>query len=387
MGDKYRILLIAAAGDDVIVPVVERYVRKHDLPWTLEAMENRPAQLPDLSRLHADAILGFVSFDLPEWWRVSPVPYLHWGNVTPAAHINYIRDDEAVGRFAAGHFHEEGIRQVATVKPWYPEVRHVRFSAFLGQAKNLGLETFRYYPPEDLTPSEADLHLMAWLRNAPHPLGVFLHQDRDALHFLRLCRRHGIKVPGHVAILGCDNLPACEISVPRLSSVSFPSQSVAATMTMELHRLLCGAPVRARRVLVAPSHVQTRQSTHLRSCGDKIINALRRRIDAKPGRIPAVPALAAAAGLSTSQLHRRFITALGISPGAYVGRRRLRMAQELLVTTDETLTEIARRCGLGTRHGLRKAFITADLPPPSTWRAMRRGEPLHTPKTEADRTE
>jgi LacI family transcriptional regulator len=51
------------------------------------------------------------------------------------------------------------------------------------------------------------------------PTAVFLYSDVMALGALRALRDLGKDVPGEVSVIGFDDLPLCEFSVPRLSSV------------------------------------------------------------------------------------------------------------------------------------------------------------------------
>ncbi|KAA9375723.1 helix-turn-helix domain-containing protein [Microbispora cellulosiformans] len=69
-----------------------------------------------------------------------------------------------------------------------------------------------------------------------------------------------------------------------------------------------------------------------------------------------VPRLARVAHLSERTFARRFRDALGITPLQWLLRQRVRLAQELLETTDETVEDIARRAGFGTAPTLRHHF-------------------------------
>src|SRR5262249_42449375 len=55
--------------------------------------------------------------------------------------------------------------------------------------------------------------------------------------------------------------------------------------------------------------------------------------------------LAAIARLSAGHFSRSFTRSFGVAPFAYVAGRRLARAQELMLTTDEPLSQIALACG------------------------------------------
>ncbi|WP_214414090.1 GlxA family transcriptional regulator [Sphaerisporangium fuscum] len=79
-----------------------------------------------------------------------------------------------------------------------------------------------------------------------------------------------------------------------------------------------------------------------------------------------VPQLARIAHLSERTFARRFRDALGITPLQWVLQQRIRLAQELLETSDDPVEEVARRTGFGTAANLRYHFgRVAGLSPQS----------------------
>ena len=90
-------------------------------------------------------------------------------------------------------------------------------------------------------------------------------------------------------------------------------------------------------------------------------------IAADPAADHALPALAAAAGVSTRQLNRLFNQELGTTPGRYVELVRLEAAQALL-DAGHTVTSAAARSGFGSDETLRRAFVHHLGIPPTTYR-------------------
>ncbi|GLY02336.1 helix-turn-helix domain-containing protein [Actinoplanes sp. NBRC 101535] len=70
----------------------------------------------------------------------------------------------------------------------------------------------------------------------------------------------------------------------------------------------------------------------------------------------AVADLAGRAHMSARTFARRFRDELGVTPLQWLLEQRVRLAQELLETTDDTVEQIARRAGFGTSAGLRQHF-------------------------------
>jgi transcriptional regulator GlxA family with amidase domain len=128
----------------------------------------------------------------------------------------------------------------------------------------------------------------------------------------------------------------------------------------------------ARR-LVAPAHRPGGQAQYIPPpapprTSDSLGAALewaRARLD----RPLTVEALARRAGLSTRQLVRRVRAETGATPLEWLHGQRVRLAQELLESTDATVEQIAARCGMGTATTLRRHFHRVAGVSPLAYRA------------------
>jgi|SRR5882672_9600170 len=85
--------------------------------------------------------------------------------------------------------------------------------------------------------------------------------------------------------------------------------------------------------------------------------------------------LAAIARLSTGHFCRAFARSFGTAPFAYVAGRRLARAQELMLTTDDPLSQIALACGLCDQSHLTRLFRRHVGTSPNAWRRSHRGDP------------
>jgi AraC-like DNA-binding protein len=82
--------------------------------------------------------------------------------------------------------------------------------------------------------------------------------------------------------------------------------------------------------------------------------------------------LAYECGLSTSQFARAFRQSTGCPPHRWLLEQRIKRAQNLLLTSDRTLTEIARACGFYDQPHLTRAFGQVVGTSPGLWRRARR---------------
>jgi transcriptional regulator GlxA family with amidase domain len=84
--------------------------------------------------------------------------------------------------------------------------------------------------------------------------------------------------------------------------------------------------------------------------------------------------LAREAHMSTRTFARRFADEVGLTPLQWLVRQRVRLAQELLETTDEPVERIARLTGFGTAANLRQHFgRVTSISPQSYRQVFRRG--------------
>jgi AraC family transcriptional regulator len=79
--------------------------------------------------------------------------------------------------------------------------------------------------------------------------------------------------------------------------------------------------------------------------------------------------------LSPSYFSSAFRRSFGETPHAYLVRRRIVRAQELMLMTDEPLSQIAIACGLCDQAHLSKLFRRAIKMSPNLWRRERRSAP------------
>jgi len=91
------------------------------------------------------------------------------------------------------------------------------------------------------------------------------------------------------------------------------------------------------------------------------------------GRI-RIEELAQLLNLSESHFSRAFRCAFGTSAHEYLTRRRIEVAQSLMLTTGESLCAIALRCGLSDQSHFTRVFRRIVGETPYAWRRTRCGE-------------
>jgi AraC family transcriptional regulator len=95
-------------------------------------------------------------------------------------------------------------------------------------------------------------------------------------------------------------------------------------------------------------------------------------IEANISQSVQVGDLAAVVNLSTAYFSFFFRRATGESPLAYLRRRRIERAQEMMLASDESIAEIALACGLADQSHLNKLFRRLVGSTPAAWRRGQR---------------
>ena len=97
-------------------------------------------------------------------------------------------------------------------------------------------------------------------------------------------------------------------------------------------------------------------------------------IDANLGGRIRIEELAELLNLSESHFSRAFRCSFGTSAHEYLTRRRIEVAQSLMLTTREPLCAIALRCGLSDQSHFTRVFRRIVGKSPYAWRRTRQGE-------------
>jgi AraC family transcriptional regulator len=98
------------------------------------------------------------------------------------------------------------------------------------------------------------------------------------------------------------------------------------------------------------------------------INRVSAYIDTNIATVIKARDLAMVVNLSTSHFFRGFKVSTGMTPFAYVARRRVELALRLMRTTREPLSQIAIQCGLCDQSHLCRLFRRLVGETPDAWR-------------------
>lgn len=289
-------------------------------------------------------------------------------------------DNREVGRLAAQHFLERGLRQFAFVgnPDWYySSAREEAFCDCVGQVHGT---VARFHDRMEHTfdargqQRPFDRRVNRWLSALPKPIGIFTPNDLWGVRVTEVCRQNQLRVPEDVAVLGVDNDDLfCELARPTLSSVIVPSERIGYEAAALLDRLLSGEKPPQEPILLPPPGVVTRRSTEVLAIDDPDVVQAARFIRER-GHLPLrVADVLKEVPLGRRSLERRFRQALGWGLWEEIRRVHVERAKRLLAETDLSVKAVAEQSGFTDFRHLAVVFRQELGLAPTAYRSQTRG--------------
>jgi LacI family transcriptional regulator len=213
--------------------------------------------------------------------------------------------------------------------------------------------------------TQYDVRIEQFLRELPHPVGLFAANDNLALRVMRAARNIDLHIPDQLALLGCDDDElALALSSPELSSIELPAHKLGFTAAEILDRMMRGHRVSHEPILLAPVGVVRRGSTDILAVNDPDVLSAMRFIQDHAHESIQVPAVLSHVMLSRRSLELKFRKHLGKSPADAIRDARLLRAKHLLHATDKSIPAVAKLAGFGnTKHFARMFKEHAGVSP------------------------
>jgi len=144
-------------------------------------------------------------------------------------------------RVATKYLIDKGHKKIGYLRGDY------RIKAFRSRAvgyaramNNHGLDVDRKYTfTLDTTMDGAYEDMKKVLKRQPElPTALFADNDMIALGAVKALQEYGYKVPEQVSIIGFDDLPFCEITTPRLTTIRVSKQEMGMTAVRRIHEMI-----------------------------------------------------------------------------------------------------------------------------------------------------
>ncbi|HEX2951251.1 MAG TPA: LacI family DNA-binding transcriptional regulator [Armatimonadota bacterium] len=205
----------------------------------VQAIAHADEELPDVVR---DGDLAGVIYedrcdpDLVQRIQAR-MPIVLLNNQFDTVDVDSVMPDNAGGYWKAiHHLYQLGHRRIALFG-MYPPMIHLpeRIDAYRNSLIRLDLpiqEDYITIAEPQIPHSLEDVAacakrtLQEWMRLATPPTAAMCINDLFALYLLHAAREMGIAVPEDFSVIGFDNLPSCEHTVPRLTSIDQPMEEM-----------------------------------------------------------------------------------------------------------------------------------------------------------------
>ena len=271
-------------------------------------------------------------------------------------------DDEAVGRLAAEHLLEQGLRRATVLTRPHADYNLRRSDGF----------TQRFAVEGELVPAPRGERWTAWLRRH-QPVGCFATTASIAHQSLNCLRGSG-EVPDKAALVSAtDDELRCASATPAISAISMPGEVIGERAVSMLAARLRGRGPKNHMVLLPPLPVIVRGSSDVVACPDPRVAAALRYIRSDGCERIGVDDIVAVTGCSRRSLEQAFRATLGRTVHDALRRHRLARARELLLDEQLSVRAVAHAVGLQTAEHLGELFRRFEGCSPSAYRKQRVG--------------
>lgn len=199
-----------------------------DLLISFQRMEDDwHVQYQDSHRADGLILLGYGDYRQYEerlaQLRRQGTHFARWGSVTSDKSGSTIGSDNfGAGRLAGGHLLERGRRKLAFLghaNDHYPEFAQ-RYRGMCKAMEEAGIVPDSALQRDAITTEEAGYVAMRSLIDSGSFFdGIFAASDLIAIGAMRALAEAGLKVPGDVAIVGFDDIPAASLANPPLTTI------------------------------------------------------------------------------------------------------------------------------------------------------------------------
>ncbi|MEO0509804.1 MAG: DNA-binding transcriptional regulator [Verrucomicrobiota bacterium] len=361
------------AFDRGIARGVGEYIRSKT-DWVILMDPMMEVSMESLKHWDPDGII--TSINLPaikQIAQIQNIPKVGFGSYSETVdkYINFpvvTTNQEAVGRLAAQHFINNGIRHFAFCggdeNALWCRQRQESFVRELAK-HDYKCQIYDHNFKDPTNMPDAVNSLKQWLQSLPKPCGVFVFFDGWARWVLDACVVQNIQVPEEVSVLGVDNDRwLCELSQPRLSSVDQNADNAGYATAKLLDQMMNGETKPLPLTEIDPARVVARDSSSYMAFDDPEVAFALRYIKEHAYDPISTADVLTVTGMSNSTAYRKFMKAIGRSIHNEIQRNQMNRVKELLTSTNLNVSTIAARAGFENVRYLTQVFrdLTGQTP-------------------------
>ena len=260
---------------------------------------------------------------------------------------NITADYDLTGSMAADHFLAKGFKNFGFFGYngvcWSDE----RCEGFRKRVEKAGFgDSFHMYDKQHIENMwYYDQSVLAdWLLSLPKPIAIMACDDNQGNILLQACNSCGLKIPFDVAIIGVDNDEIlCNMSDPAMSTINVDIERGGYEAAAMVDRMVNDPSYLGEDVVLKPLNVVERVSSSVFATDDKAVIKALRFIQANVDRRIQVTDVLEHVPLSRRLLEQRFKKMTGCSIYNYISIQRMERFAQLLLSSNDSVTEIAAR--------------------------------------------
>lgn len=232
-----------------LLALLEQYIRNQDYYMMMRCVGRCKEVIPLFSSWNADGIIFFGAFksEVEEIQQKLKVPTVFIDTYASEFGITNIGiDDYKGGYLAARYLLGKGHREIAFVGPGVESsiVIRQRYLGFCAACSEMGVEMTPAHIFEAFTLYQHGVVSGQKIATAPIKFtAVAVMSDIVAFGVIEGLRLCGLSVPGDVSVIGFDNLPECQYSSPKLTTISQNLSRKAKLVGESLFKMIREEPV------------------------------------------------------------------------------------------------------------------------------------------------
>jgi LacI family transcriptional regulator len=311
-----------------------------------------------------DAVLGRITKQVADVADDAKIPCVNvWLNSPIMTKVpSVVPDYFEAGKMAGEHLLARGLRRFAGSGYRADVATRMYFKGLQAVASKYHVPLSKHYSNFNNTKSEQNWQRFVndangWIDSWEFPLGIATSYDDDARYLAMMCLRRSILIPEQAAIIGAnDEFMHCEGSEPSLSSIDMGYYRAGYQAAELLDNLLNGGDPPSEPILAPPADLVARHSTDVYTVANKLVGRAMRFIAEHCGRKIRVAEVVAHLNCTRQKLEKQFRKAGRRSINEEIVALRIELTKRLLVSTDDSIGQIALNAGFGTAQHMRHVF-------------------------------
>ncbi len=315
----------------------------------------------DLKRYNVRGIItnAWDDKEVKRFRRLS-TPVVDVGGTWPHAQIVSVHsDDLAVGRLAARHLLEKGIKSFGMWSDRVPLAALHRQKGFVDELAANGYScSVIDWPGDEMPWSRAEQRMIAqWIGSISKPAGIFCWWDGCAVPLEYCCREIGLAVPDDIAIIGVSDDDVLRQRCPvGLSSIDTCPQNIGYKAMEVIRRMIRTGKRPAEPLVLPPGNVIARASTDVLAMDNAQLAEAVRFMQNFSHKPITVRDILRAVPISRRNLEVQCRKMLGRTPLQQIQRSHVERAKVLMADYDLSLSDVATMSGFTSHNALSILF-------------------------------